>query len=66
MKKYVINLGELGGCYVRNAFILADKDSECMILPLLVETKEAAMTFKKKHLANAIAKLLDGKVEELE
>lgn len=62
MKKYVIKLNG----YVHDIFIVPNNDLEGMVLPVEVDLKEAAMTFRKKYLANAIAKALGGEVEELE
>lgn len=61
MKKYVIRLGG----YVRDVFIVPENNSEGTVLAAEVELKKAAMTFRKKYLADAIAKALGGDVEEL-
>lgn len=61
MRKYAIRLDG----YVRDVFIVPDNDSEGIICTVQNESKEGVMTFRKKYLADAIAKALDGEVEEL-
>ncbi len=61
MRKYVIRLDG----YVRDVFIVPDNGFEGIICTVQNESKEGVMTFRKKYLADAIAKALGGEVEEL-
>ena len=65
MKKYVIKLKDTGR-YLWNFFITPEPDFRGKLSEIEIEPKKFAMTFEKKHLADAIAKALDAEVEEAE